>query len=446
MREVWASKLGMLFATIGFSIGIGNIWRFPFLVGSHGGGAFLVVYLLIVLLIGIPLFTLELGMGRATSRSPVGAYRRLAPGSPWYLMGFLACPITIGLLAAYTAPVMGWFLAYVFKSAQGSFLGLNQEQIAGFFGAFISNPWEAVFWTFLTVGYVVWVVSKGLNSGVERWSKILMPVLFGLLLVLVVRSMTLPGATKGLIFYLKPDLSKLTMTTVLAALGQVFYSIGIGMGAGMVFGGYMNKATSVPGTALTVALADTTVAFVAGLMIFPAVFAFGLEPASGPTLTFITMPNVFNHMPLSTLFGSLFYLLVFIAGVTSSIGAVESLVAWLSDEYGIARRKAALGAGLVVFGIAVPSALSFGPLAQTTFAGKTFFDLADFLVSNIFLPVGAIGMALFVGWIWGMEHFRKESDEGALGFRVTTLWDPIVKYIIPLAVLLIFLAGLGIIG
>lgn len=432
-RENWSARLSFIIATIGFSVGMGNIWRFPYLVGKYGGGVFLLFYLLIVLLIGIPLFSIEITLGKATGKDPVGAYKILAPKSFWYLNGYLNV-ITVILLAGYICPILGTIFAYIFKTAAGDFSGLSSEQITNYFNAFFSNSSEVLFWTIITIGILVFILRRGLNKGIETANKIMIPLLFIIIVILMVRALTLPGASEGLAFYLKPDFAKFTWEGVLAAIGQSFFSIGVAMASGLVYGSYLPKNSKhiISNTSI-IALSDTLIAFMAGLIIFPSIFAFSLDPAAGTGLTFITMPNVFNQMPAGNLFGTLFYILFFLAATSSYIGFFEAIIACLRDQYKIPRSKGVWYVGLGVFIIAVVSASS-----------TTFFNLTDYMANNIFLIMGAILMAIFVGWVWKIPNFAKEA--GIKSEKSLILWSFLIKYLAPVVLVIIWLAQLGIIS
>ena len=319
-RERFSSKIGFFLSAIGFAIGIGSLWRFPYLVGRYGGGIFLLFYVLIIFGIAIPLFVLEMALGSASQKNPAGAYRQLGKGKPWTLNGYLNI-FAMQLLLGYTMPVAGWVMAYIFKTGLGTFQALSPAEIGDYFGAFIANTPEVIAWSAATVVLVVLIIGRGLNKGLEFANSLCMPALFLILTVLIVRSLTLPGATEGLVYYLKPDFSKFTARAVYDCIGQAFFAIGVGMAAGIVFGSYLKQEQkSLLKQGIHIGSALTLAGFLSGLVIFPAVFSFGLEPAGGPGLTFVTMPNVFNKMPMGTLFGVLFYVLSYLAALSSWLG------------------------------------------------------------------------------------------------------------------------------
>lgn len=431
-RESWTTRVGFILATLGFSAGIGNLWRFPYLTGKYGGGIFLLFYLIIVVLLAIPLFTVEITLGKATRKDPVGAYKALKPKSPWFLNGYLNVA-TMLLIAGYAAPIVGSIFAYIFKTAIGTFSGRTSQEIADYYASFSSNGLEVVIWTLLATAILVIILRRGLNKGVEAANNIMMPALFIIIIILIVRALTLPGVSKGLTFYLKPDITKFTWEGALAAIGQAFFAIGVAMCVALVYGSYLPKnSKKVVSNSAIIVLSSTVIAFMAGLIIFPSVFSFGLDPSSGIGLTFITMPNVFNQMPAGTVFGTLFYILFFLAALTSFIGAFEGIGAFLRDNFSISRNKSVMIVGLVVMILASISASS-----------QKFFGIADYISNNIFLILGALGMAVFVGWIWKMPQFAEAA--GIKSKRALFIWTILVKYLAPLVILVTWLAQLGVI-
>jgi len=428
-REVWTTRLSFIMAVLGFSIGIGNLWRFPYLVGKYGGGVFLAFYLLVVLLLTIPLFTVEIALGKATRRDPVGAYKTLAPKTPWVLNGYLNV-VTMILIAGYASPILGYILAYTFKTAGGTFSRLPSSEIAGYFSRFVSNRLEVVAWTLATVIFLVLILRRGLNKGIERANNIMLPALFLILVILIIRAVTLPGVSKGLAFYLKPDISKFSWEGAVAAIGQTFFAVGVAMAAALVYGSYLPKESrKVVANSTIVVLASTAVAILAGLIIFPSVFSFGLDPASGFGLTFITMPHVFNKMPAGAVFGTLFYVLFFLAAVTSFIGGYEAIIAWLRDQHRIPRNKGVWITGLGVMAIAVVAASS-----------GAFFKAADYVANNIFLILGATFMAVFTGWVWKIPNFAEAAGIKSRG--AIRLWTVLVKYVAPVIMVITWLSQL----
>ena len=325
-RENFSGKLGIIAAAAGSAIGLGNIWKFPYITGVYGGSAFILVYLFCIALIGIPVMLSEFIVGRNAQKNAVGSFKKIAPGTPWFFTGF------IGVIAAYVilsfyGIVAGWTLQYVFLAITNQFSGLTPDQIGGNFGAFISKPGLPIFWQVIFMAVTASVVIGGVKKGIERFSKILMPILLVIIIILVFRSVTLKGASKGLEFLLKPDFSKLTVPAILSALGHAFFSLSLGMGTMITYGSYIKKDENLGQTAIQVTIADTLIALLAGFAIFPAVFAFGIEPSAGPGLVFVTLPNVFNQMPFGAFFALLFFVLLAVAALTSSISILECVVA-----------------------------------------------------------------------------------------------------------------------
>lgn len=430
-RENWGTRIGFIFSSIGYAVGIGNLWRFPYSVGRYGGGVFLLFYLLVVFLVAIPLFSIEISLGKATRKDPVGAYRKIRPKSPWFLNGYVHVLVNL-VVTGYTAPVVGWIAAYLFKSISGVFSRMSPGEIEAYYQDFVSSPLEVVSWTLILIVALVAVLLRGLNRGIEKINKILMPSLFFILLILIGRSLSLEGASKGIAFYLKPDFSKFTAEAALAAVGQAFFSIGVALGAGLVFGSYMRKQDKIVSNAAIIGLSDTFIAVLAGFMVFPIVFAFGLEPGAGFGLTFITMPNVFNQMPLGHLFALLFYLLFFLAAFTSFLGGTESIIAHLRDTWKIPRKTGTLITAGLILAIAIPASASLG-----------FFGKVDYAANNIFLILGALLMTIFVGRVWPLREFLKVADVQSRPARL--YWVIIIQYFAPLMIILIWLTKLGVI-
>lgn len=429
-RERFSSKIGFFLSAIGFAIGIGSLWRFPYLVGRYGGGIFLLFYVLIIFGIAIPLFVLEMALGSASQKNPAGAYRQLGKGKAWTLNGYLNI-FAMQLLLGYTMPVAGWVMAYIFKTGLGTFQALSPAEIGEYFGAFIANTPEVIAWSAATVVLVVLIIGRGLNKGLEFANSLCMPALFLILTVLIVRSLTLPGATEGLVYYLKPDFSKFTARAVYDCIGQAFFAIGVGMAAGIVFGSYLKQEQkSLLKQGLHIGSALTLAGFLSGLVIFPAVFSFGLEPAGGPGLTFVTMPNVFNKMPMGTLFGVLFYVLFYLAALSSWLGGAEAVVASYMEEFGFSRKKAVYVVGGTMFAIGCVSAYSMD-----------FFETADAVLNNA-LIAGGLLLTLFVGWSWGMRKFFDEA--GIRSSTTQAIFTIIVKYVAPATIIILGLSMHGV--
>ncbi len=446
-RERWGSQLGFILAAIGFSVGLGNIWRFPYLTGQSGGGAFLVVYLALAVLIGIPLFTAEISLGRKAQRTPIVGMSSLAGRrSPWTLIGWLGLGAAF-LILAYYQLIMGWIAAHFVRALAGGFGETDPAAIRAWFDAFTARVGTVLAFTAVVMAGAGLIVSRGLRGGVERAARLLIPLLFFFLLVLAVVSVRFEGAGRGLEWYLTPDFGAIDGATVLAALGQVFYSIGVGMAAAFVYGSYLHPETSdVPGGAARIVAFDTLAAFLAGLVMFPALFAFGLEPDVGPGLLFVTMSGLFGRIPGGDAAAGLFYFLVFIAGLTSGLALLEALTSSAMEAFGWRRERALWVVIGAVFLAGVPIALGFGPWAETRPFGLSLFGLADYVSGNLLLTAGGFLLALYVALVWGFERFRSETNVGAGRLRVTPAWSPLLRWIVPAAVAFVVLSALGVLG
>lgn len=446
-RETWASRFGFIMATAGFAVGLGNIWRFPYTTGMNGGGAFLLSYLLFSLLIGIPLISAEIGLGRRAQLTPIAGMRHLTGSfwSPWNLFGWLGCCAALLILSYYTM-LIGWILGYFAMVASGDFTGMSADAVSARYTEFTSTPGPVLAWTLSAIALLAFVVSRGLRGGLERLARTAMPLLFVLLLGLAIRSLTFPGAVRGLEWYLYPDFSAVSATTVLAALGQAFYSIGIGMAAAFGFGSYLSAEKSdVPGNAAIVVGFDTLCAFLAGLVIFPALFAFNLPPDAGPGLLFVTMTTLFAQMPAGQFFGTIFFFLLILAAFTSAVALHEVLTTSITDAGRLRRQAASWLLGGLVAVLAVPVVLSQGPWSHIRVQGMDLFALADNSATYFLLPAGALLLSLYTALAWGFDGFRNDVNRGAGRFRVGAAWRPLIVVVIPVAVALVLLAGLGLI-
>lgn len=443
--DSFATRAGVLAATLGAAVGLGNIWRFPFLTGANGGGAFLVVYLLCTLLIGLPIMIAELAIGRRARRNTVAAFQALAPaGQPWWLVGAAGVVAAFLVLGFYTA-VVGWVLAYVVKFASGTPLTADPEANAMVFAGLIGDPAQALLWQWAALGLAGAISMLGVARGIERATRLLMPLLFLLLLVVAVRGLTLPGAAAGLAFLFWPDFSKLSAAMVLTAMGLAFFKLSIGMGALITYGSYFRADQNMPATAARVMLADLAVSLLAGIAIFPAVFSFGYEPDAGPGLLFITIPAVFAAIPFGGVFVVVFFLLAAVAATGAMLSLLEVPVAFFHAHFGRSRRRTTMAVLAALALIGAPAALSFNLLAEATLFGKTPFDLYDYLTSNLLLPLGGLFTSLFVGWVWGYDQVRRAlTNEGALGNgRVVAAFYAIVRLVAPVLVAIVLLKGLG---
>jgi NSS family neurotransmitter:Na+ symporter len=441
-RGQWASSFGFVMAAAGAAIGLGNVWKFPYLTAKFGGGTFLFAYILMLLFLGIPVLITEMVLGRRGKLDPVGTYSKLSGGSSlWKFVGYVAIAVNFIVLSFYGV-VGGWITNYMFQYITGGIKG----DIVGYFGSFVSNPYAPLLWYAIFMGLTIYIVARGVSDGIEKASNILMPILFVLFIILSIRAVTLPGASKGLKYYLLPDFSELSGTTFLMAMGQVFFSLNIGAGCTMTYASYLSENENIPKLANIVPVMDFLAAFLAGMIVIPSVFAFNLDPAAGPPLLFITMPFVFEKMPLGVLFGLLFFVLMLFAALTSAISMLEVNTALLVDNYKMDRKKAALIAGTLIFMLGVPSSLSQGILANFKIFGLDFLSAMDFLASYILMPFGAFMMTLFVVRVLGIDEAIKEAtNDGTIPFGLEKIWSFLVKYVVPVIIFLVFLRSVGII-
>ena len=448
-RERLGSRLGFILLSAGCAIGIGNVWKFPYMVGQNGGGAFVLLYLFFLLVMGIPVMTIEFSLGRASQKSPVRLYHALAPkGSKWYLHGYAAMAGNYLLMMFYTT-VAGWMIQYFFATASGRFEGLDVTQVEQVYQQICADPAGMVGFTSLVVVLGFFICSFSLQKGLEKVSKFMMLALLAIMVILAINSFTMDGAREGLSFYLKPDLGKMQQVgignVIVGAMTQAFFTLSLGMGGMAIFGSYIGKERSLMGESVSVAVLDTFVAVVSGLIIFPACFTYGVEAGSGPKLIFVTLPNVFNHMPMGSLWGALFFIFMTFAALTTVLAVFENILACCMDLFGWSRKKACLINCLLMLVLALPCALGFNLLSGVHPLGGTtnFMDLEDFLVSNIILPVGSLIFLLFVvtkkGWGW--KNFMAEANEGK-GLKVKNWMRGYMTYILPFLFLAIFLIGL----
>ena len=434
-RGNWGSKTGFILAAAGSAIGLGNIWRFPTVTGQNGGAAFVIIYLGCVLLLGVPVMIAELSIGRRATSDPVGAFKTLAPNSLWKAVGGLGVLTGFMILSSYCV-VAGWTLKYVLVTINGQFAGANPETITHIFTTFVSDGTSVTLYHLFYVILTVWIVTGGIEKGIEKASMILMPTLLLILLLLVLRSLTLPGASQGISFYLSPDFSKVNLSVVMSALGQAFFSLSLGMGAMLTYGSYLSKKENLISSALYVSLADTLIAFLAGFAIFPALFSVeGLSPDVGSGLIFLVLPNIFNQIPFGQLFGTAFFLLLAIAALTSTICLLEVVVAYFIDQKKWSRKKSALLVGLGAFLFGLPSAYSNG--SSTFFAG--FMDAIFLYFGEISLAVGALFICLFVGWKWNISAALEEIRYGCPYSLVPFIWSFLIRYICPTAITIILI-------
>ncbi|HNV93459.1 MAG: Sodium:neurotransmitter symporter family protein [Candidatus Methanofastidiosum methylothiophilum] len=436
-RESWGGKMGFWLAAAGSAIGLGNIWRFPYLTGANGGAAFVFIYLLIVLTIGFSVMLAEFAIGRHTNLNAVGAFQKLK-GGPWQIAGWMGVLAGFVILSFYSV-IGGWTIKYILSSFTGMIS--TSTNSTDYFLNFIANGPQTVLYHAIFMAITIFVVYRGVGKGIEDTCKILMPALFAILVILIIRAVTLPGALAGIDFYLNPDFSKITGKTILAALGQAFFSLSLGMGCMITYGSYIkSKKDSLPKAAAIITLLDTSAAFLAGFVIFPTVFAFGAEPGAGPGLTFITLPKVFALMPGGQVWSALFFLLLCVAALTSAISLLEVVVAYAIDNLKWPRHKAAIGIGGVIFLLGVPSALSQGAVSLNIL-GMSFLDLLDFISNNILLTVGGLLISLFVGWVIPDIAKKETTSHGPFAFQTIWLW--ICRVVAPVAIFIIILGGFG---
>ncbi len=441
-RGSFGSKLGAVLTAAGAAVGLGNIWRFPTEVGNHGGAAFILVYLACVLFVGLPVMISEFVVGRSTHKNAIGAFRQLSKSRFWGNIGVEGVGVAF-LILCYYLVVSGWTLYYSAQSLCGQMMG--DKDYAVFFQDFVSSPWKSSVAALLFIGVVHFVIVRGVHEGIERASKVMMPMLLLIIAILVIGSFGMSGFRQGIDFLLKPDFSKVNVDVVLGAMGQSFYSLSLAMGGLVTYSSYFSKDSKLMKTSFSIAGVDTSVAILSGFFIFPAVFTVGVAPDAGPSLVFITLPNVFNmafHQTpfLNYTFSGLFYILLFLAALTSSISLHEPVTAYISEEYKIPRRKAAwtvtISAGL----ISVACAMSFGPLKGLLVNGMNLFDLFDFVTAKIILPLGGVLIAIFVGWKMDRRIVESElSNQGQLRVPLLRIWLFLVRWVSPTAIVLVFL-------
>ena len=441
-RGRFGSQLGVILASAGSAVGLGNIWRFPTEVGKGGGAAFILVYLGFILLMAMPVMLCEFIIGRSAHANAIGAFQKLAPGKPWVAAGIMGVLGGFLVLSFYSV-VAGWTLFYTIASASGwlqSETDYNQT-----FNTFVTNPWYPLIYLAAFLLLTHFVVSRGIERGIERYSKLLMPLLLVIILVLVGFSMTLPGAADGLRFLLKPDLSKVTPEVVLGAMGQAFFSLSVGIGCLVTYASYFNKETMLVKSALNVCVIDTLVAVLSGCIIFPTVFSVGIAPDAGPGLVFITLPNVFSmifgKIPfLGYVFALLFYVLLLLAALTSSISMHEICTAFFSEHFKLSRRKAAAIVTTVCLLLGFCCSLSFGPWQDVTLFGRGFFDLFDFTVTKFLMPFGGLMMTLFVGWWLDRKLVEQQlTNDGTLSVRLMRPLLLLIRWVSPAGILVIFI-------
>ncbi len=445
-RGGWGSKIAFIFAAAGSAVGLGNIWRFPYQTGMNGGAAFVFVYLIAVFFIGLVVFLAEVSMGRNTKKNPIGAFKQLKPGTPWYFVGLLGV-FTAVMILSYYGVIAGWTLGYAFKAIKGDFSKrLTEAFVQNMFSQFSSNIVLNLILFSIFILITVLVVSMGIKGGIEKLTKILMPLLFIILIYLSIRAVLFKGASTGLAFYLKPDFSKINSKVILFAITQAFFSLSLGMGTIMTYGSYISDEDYLPSSALWVVSLDTLVAIIAGLVIFPTLFTIpGMSPQQGPALVFIVLPVVFSKIPGGAIFGFLFFLLLVIAALTSTISLLEVPVAYLIDEKKWNRKKAALAVGFLSFIFGIPSILANVKgnfFSNLPLFKKDFLSIMDLLWGNISLLLGGFLITIFVGYVWGADNAIKEISKNRKKFALAKIWEIFIKYAVPIVLLIILLTYL----
>lgn len=442
----WSSRWAFILAATGSAVGLGNIWRFPYITGEHGGGAFVLVYLLCIIGFGVPLLMSEVMLGRRGRQSPINTMSTLAEEEGasryWEYLGWMGVLAGFLILSFYSV-VGGWTLAYVVRAVGGVFTGMTATDTNNMFNALVSDPERLLAWHTLFMVLTTVVVARGVQHGLEKAVRFLMPALFILLLLMVGYSLSTAAFPQAMVYLFTPDFGSLEADDFLVALGQAFFSLSLGMGAIMIYGSYLPAKASIPRTAIAIAFMDSAVAILAGLAIFPLVFSYGLEPGQGTGLIFQTLPIAFGQMPYGTFFGTLFFVLLMFAAWTSSISLLEPAVAWLAENKGIKRVNASIIAGIIAWILGVGSMLSFNLWADNKLFGKTFFDLVEYLTTNIMLPMGGLLTAVFAAWIMKQSSSAEELGVGTgLAYR---LWQLAARYLAPIGVMLVFLQAIGLI-
>ena len=448
-RETLKSRLGFILLSAGCAIGIGNVWKFPYIAGQGGGGAFVLFYLIFLVILGLPIMTMEFAVGRASRKSPVRAYQALEkPGQKWHIHGYFTLIGCYLLLMFYTT-VAGWMLHYFYMTAVGKLAGLNAEQVAGKFTEMLASPATMTFWMVFVVIVSILVCAKGLQSGLERVTKGMMIALLLIMVVLAVNSLFMPGAKEGLSFFLVPDFARMqevgVVNTLVSAMNQAFFTLSLGIGAMSIFGSYIGKEHSLLGESVRIVVLDTFVAITAGLIIFPACFTYHVDQTSGPSLIFITLPNIFANMSMGRLWGSLFFMFMAFAAMSTVLAVFENIICCGMELTGCSRKKSSLVNLVLIILLSMPCVLGYNLWAWDGFAvfGGAVLDVEDFLVSNLFLPLGSLVYLLFcvTRYGWGWQNYKKEVNTGK-GLKVQDWMRGYLTYVLPLIVVFIFAFGL----
>ncbi|MHB0777211.1 sodium-dependent transporter [Halomonas sp. WWR20] len=442
-KNLWIGRWGFILAATGSAVGLGNIWKFPYMTGEYGGGAFVLVYLACILAIGIPIMMTEIAFGRRGRGSPIDAVRRVAQESGssrvWSLIGWMSMLAGFMILSFYVV-VAGWAVSYLWKALSGGLDGNSVEEMAAIFGANNANPWNLGFWSTLVTIVTMVIVGKGVQEGIEKNVRWMMPGMVIMLAIMIVYAMFSGGFGAAVDFLFSFEIGKLSSEGLLAAMGHAFFTLSLAAGAIMAYGSYLPDNTSIARTTFTVAICDTLIALMAGLAIFPIIFANGMDPASGPGLIFMSLPLAFQQMPMDTLLEVIFFIMLTVAALTSAISMIEATVAWLTESKGMTRKNASWATGIVLWLVSTLAMLSFNLGADWTLAGKTFFDWLDYLTSRWMMPLGGLGMAILAGFVLNNEIFRSELG---LSHKPYALWLFMVRYVSPLGIVLIFIDALG---
>ena len=442
-RTKFGSKIGVIAAAAGSAVGLGNIWRFPYEVGENGGGAFMLVYFCCIFLIGFPIMLSELSLGRIGRSNVTGAFRNMNHPR-WSFIGYLGVICTLLIMGFYTV-VAGWTMEYIYQAIGNNFFGKNTEELTRTFTNFSTQTIRPIFWAFMSIGITCSVILKGVKEGIEKTSKILMPLLLIMIITLGIRAITLPNGMEGLRFLFHADFSKISSGVILSAMGQAFFSLSLGMGCMITYGSYIQKNNNLIHTALEVTGIDTLVATLSAIAIFPAVFSMGISPAQGPQLVFITLPNIFAHIVGGYFWAILFFGLLAIAALTSTISLLEVVTAFFSEEFKITRRKAAIICSIIIAALSVLASLSIGVLSDVKIFGFNFFDLFDTITAKYLMPIGGLLISIFAGWILDKNILKNElSHKKSRSKFLLHIYIVILKYFIPIAIVGIFLNELGI--
>ncbi|OJV36169.1 MAG: sodium-dependent transporter [Bacteroidales bacterium 36-12] len=442
-RINFSSKLAVIAAAAGSAVGLGNFWRFPYELGQNGGAAFLIIYLIFVFLIGMPIMMSEFVIGRMGQKNTVGSFKQLAPKREWWLIGLMGV-VTSFLIMGFYSVVAGWTMEYIYQAITNQFVNKDTATLTQVFVDFNTGTWRPILWMIAFVAISAVIIILGVKDGIEKSTKVMMPLLVVIIIALGIRSITLPGALDGLKFLFHPDFSKITSSVILSAMGQAFFSLSLGMGCMITYGSYISKKNHLSHTVVEVSLMDTTIAVLASIAIFPAVFSLGINPGYGPELVFITLPNVFAQMPGGYIWSILFFILLFVAALTSAISLMEVIVAYLVEEKKFKRFSATMLTTLVIILFGVMSALSFSSWSDVKLFGMNFFDLFDNITSKVFMPLGGLLISVFTGWFLSKESVKKEiSSHGKFPTNYYNAFIFLVRYVTPIGILLVLLNQLG---